>query len=178
MDTDIGIYLNLLLNGLSLSVIFDNFNITNGIDGVNYYAMVHQSKWNCWVHSIGMLFTFYGISCWFPALLPITRYDRNKLQLYTWFLYFIHYLTIDIYGALLFVIIYSASMYFAYNRVYYEYDDVRLFFHGILISTLSLLFQEFVGHYWGGDDPSRMTVYDISNAVFYAPLFSVNHFMK
>lgn len=48
---------------------------------------------------------------------------------------------------------------------------VRIMCMGLITSTISLTVQELLGHYVGGDDPSRFE--GILNAILYAPLSSV-----
>lgn len=43
-------------------------SMKTGLEGVNYYAEVHQSKWNSYIHTLGMPFTIYGMLLWIPAL--------------------------------------------------------------------------------------------------------------
>lgn len=166
-------FLILLLTGTHLVTPFlDNFMLTS-VDGVNYYGEVHQSKWNCWIHTIGMPFTFYGISCWFPVLLGLSRKNRNKLQYYIWTLYFTHYISIDFLQGIFCSLFYLLPMVFAYDKTFYEKNKWNLFKHGLIYSFISLFCQEILGHYIGGDDPSRFEA--IPNAIMYATYFSTKH---
>lgn len=167
-------FLTLILTGTYLVTPFLDMFMLTGDDGVGYYGEVHQSKWNCWVHTIGMPFTFYGISCWVPALLNLSRENRNKLQYYIWTMYFTHYISIDFWQGILCSLYYLLPMAFAHETTYYEKSNWNLFKHGFIYSFISLSCQELFGHYMGGDDPSRFEA--IPNAVMYATYFSTNHF--
>ena len=62
-------FLTLILTGTYLVTPFLDMFMLTGVEGVDYYAEVHLSKWNCWIHTFGMPFTFYGISCWVSGTL-------------------------------------------------------------------------------------------------------------
>ena len=88
-------YYNLLITifcGLMVTPIMNSIGMLNGLEGIDYYAEVHQTKWNSIVYTIGMPFTFYGISCWFPALFRLTNRNKNRMQLFCWSLFAIHYI--------------------------------------------------------------------------------------
>ena len=61
-------YLGITFFGLFLTNILNTFGILSSEKGIDYYAEAHLSKWNSWIHTLGMPYTFYGISCWVPAL--------------------------------------------------------------------------------------------------------------
>ena len=67
-------YLLLTIGSIFMMPIMNLCNFTNGEAGLDYYGEVHLSSWNSWVHTIGMPFTFYGISCWVP---PLFNYSNN-----------------------------------------------------------------------------------------------------
>ena len=48
--------------------------------------------------------------------------------------------------------------------------------YGFSISFIALVFQEIAGHYYGGDDPSRLEA--IPNAIIYAMYFSFSHMIE
>lgn len=148
-------------------------NFTNGVKGLEYYGEVHLSSWNSWVHTIGMPFTLYGISCWFPALFGLNNYYMNKMQEYLWFILFMHYISIDMVRGLFCALYYAYPMMYAYERVGKSNSRMELFIHGIKYSVIALLCQEFFGHYLGGDEPSRVEA--IPNAIAYATYYSTYH---
>ena len=132
------------------------------------------------MHTIGMPFTFYGISCWVPALLSMIRllskHNQSKMQLSVWYIYIIHYMTIDLKRALLCIMFYLYPAYRAYKKTTNETPTIsnfKLFLHGFVISFLSLLFQETIGHYMGGDMPSRPE--GVFNAILYSIIYSTYH---
>ena len=166
-------FLFLLFGGLLVSPALISLNMTTGTDALDYYGEVHLSSWNSWMHTIGMPFTVYGISCWFPAIFGMKPEYRNVMQKYIWTMLFVHYMGIDLLQGLFCTLFYSPVMYFAYNSAYSIKSNSKLFWHGLLISFFSLLFQEVVGHWYGGDDPSR--VEGVPNAIMYATLYSTYH---
>lgn len=166
--------------GLYLSDILKLFGVLSGKKGISYYAEAHLSKWNSWMHTIGMPFTFYGISCWVPALLSILRilskHNQSLMQLNCWYVYVIHYMTIDYKRAFFCMLFYIYPAYKAYKKTTSEKtkrNSYNLFLHGFIISFLSLAFQEVVGHYMGGDIPSRPE--GVLNAILYSVIYSTHH---
>ena len=166
-------FLMLILTGTYLVTPFLDMFMLTGIEGVDYYGEVHHSKLNCWIHTIGMPFTFYGISCWVPALLNLSKKNRAKMQYYVWTVYFAHYLSIDFWQGMLCTICYFWSMLVANEKVSGNISNWNLFKHGFIVSFTALICQEIFGHYIGGDDPSRFE--GVPNAVMYATYFSTNH---
>jgi len=163
----------LLFGGMLVSPALNSLNVTNGVDALDYYAEVHLSKWNSWMHTIGMPFTVYGISCWFPAIFCLKPEYRNVMQKYIWSMLFVHYLTIDPLRGALCTLFYTPTMYYAYDNTYRIKSNWKLFVHGFLISFFALMFQEIVGHWYGGDDPSRPE--GVPNAILYATFYSTYH---
>jgi uncharacterized membrane protein YGL010W len=165
--------------GLFLSNMLNVCGVLSGETGIDYYAEAHLSNWNSWMHTIGMPVTIYGISCWVPALLNmirvISKNGRNKIQLVVWYLYALHYMTIDVPRGLFCVAFYIYPSYKAYIKTGSTDSNFKLFVHGFLIAFLSLAFQEFFGHYMGGDIPSRSE--GVFNAILYAPIYSTYHIM-
>lgn len=173
-------YVGLTFIGLFLSNILNAGGILTNEAGINYYAEAHLTNWNSWMHTIGMPFTFYGISCWVPALLSMMRllskHNQSKMQLSVWYVYIIHYMTIDFKRALLCIMFYMYPSYRVYKKTTNKKPTIsnfKLFLHGFVISFLSLLFQETVGHYMGGDIPSRPE--GVLNAILYAVFYSTYH---
>jgi hypothetical protein len=172
-------YVGLTFIGLFLSNILNAGGVLTNEAGIDYYAEAHLTNWNSWMHTIGMPFTFYGISCWVPALFSMMRIisnqNRNKMQLATWYVYALHYMSIDFKRGLFCIAFYLYPSYRAYTKTQYTKSNFKLFLHGFLISFVSLAFQEFVGHYLGGDIPSRPE--GVFNAILYAALYSTYHVM-
>jgi len=148
-------------------------NFTNGEDGLDYYAEVHLSSWNSCVHTIGMPFTFYGISCWVPPLFNLSNKNMNKMQLYLWYLIFMHYISINFFSGLFCTLFYVYPMILAYGMVKTSSSKWLLFKHGMIYSVLALVVQEYFGHYLGGDDLSRIEA--IPNAIAYSVYYSTYH---
>ena len=82
-------------------------------------------------------------------------------------------MSIDFKRGLFCIAFYLYPSYRAYTKTNSTKSNFKLFLHGFLISFLSLVFQEIVGHHLGGDIPSRQE--DVFNAILYAVLYSTYH---
>lgn len=163
-----------------------------GSDGVNYYAEAHVSPLNAWIHTIVMPYSIHGILLCIPALFNLTPVDARLLM---WNLYYLFggiYFRIDTIGMFLYFGMYfypvkkSILVYHEdylciepnddelYNYFLFSKIQIFLLSKGLLISFYGLLFQEIVGHWLGGDIPSRPEA--ILNAIIYAMYFSSVHF--
>ena len=167
----------LILTGISLSVspVFSKCGILTGHAGLDYYAEVHQSKWNSFIHTLGMPFTVYGISCWFPTLFCLNNEKMNKMQLYVWYMLSVHYLSIDFMRGMLCIMFYIYPAYKSYLKTKNSKSTLKLAGHGLAVSTGALLVQEVIGHYLGGDAPSRAE--GVFNAILYAIFYSTYHIL-
>jgi hypothetical protein len=159
-----------------------------GKKGVAYYSEAHLSKWNAWIHTLGMPLSMYGMLFWIPALFNL---NVSRSQKMIWFLYYMyggHYLRINkkhaaTYYLLYFYVTMYASMQYKLNAAEYlksksmqqYYSSIRNFLvtKGIAITTGGLLFQETVGHWLSTDMDSRFEA--IPNAILYAIYFSASH---
>lgn len=171
-----------------------NNHMITGIDGVHYYGEAHLTRWNCWMHTLGMPFTIYGMVLWIPALFRLNPDNAKKLMTAMYFAYGGHYLRINFFITLFYFALYYHPLNEGnkfYNIVYDSLTQDRdhpiiirgvpikqdvykyLLFCGLSISTIALVFQEIVGHWYGGDIPSRWEA--IPNAILYAKYFSVHH---
>jgi len=147
-----------------------------GQTGVDYYAEAHLSPWNARIHTMGMPFTIFGILQWIPTLLGL-NYNQSKMLAYNLYtLYAGHYFRIDKRVFLMYLMFYYLPLKYAINE--YKIHDPSslrwwLFKKGFITSFLALGFQEGIGHYIGGDIPSRPE--GVLNAIVYAMYFSVCH---
>lgn len=147
-----------------------------GQTGVDYYAEAHLSPWNARIHTMGMPFTIFGILQWVPTLLGL-NYNQSKMLAYNLYtLYAGHYFRIDKRVFLMYLMFYYLPLKYAINE--YKIHDPSslrwwLFKKGFITSFLALGFQEGIGHYIGGDIPSRPE--GVLNAIVYAMYFSVCH---
>jgi len=181
--------------------------MTTGLSGVSYYGEAHLTRWNAYMHTIGMPFTIYGMVQWIPALLQATPKNARLIAQFLYFLYGGHYLLLDKRIAILYYISYYPSLHYGIKHYEIQYrrnkkkvqmekernkrlqithntpmtisrylnknETNMILATGLCISTLALLFQEYAGHYWGGDIPSRFEA--IPNAILYAKYFSLHH---
>ena len=172
-----------------------------GQAGVDYYAEAHMTRWNSFIHTLGMPFTIYGFVLSIPALFRLDPEKATRVALFLYTAYGGHYLTINAKITLLYYILFGYSTIRAVRdyRLTFKVDEnkndsldsswslrglivksknvfsphVRLLVGGLSISVSALLFQEVVGHYLGGDIPSRGEA--VPNAILYAKYFAVSH---
>lgn len=141
-----------------------------GEDGVSYYGEVHLSALNSNIHTLCMPITSYGIILALPALFNCSIEKGRELQRFIFWFYFGHYMTMDVYIALLYFSVYIISLY----KAYYRYEPtVAVFLRGISIAILTLSIQEYFGHYIGGDKPSRIE--GVPNAILYANYYAIQN---
>ena len=173
-------------------------------EGIQYYAQVHQSVHNTGIHTIFMPFTVYGISCWIPAFFGMIfgkwfdTYHKTRLQKMVWLWYIVHYATIDLFVAYITTAWYMIACASAYEKVMgcntsigtlftalfcidklskeTVISNFSLFVHGFVWMTISLIIQEVWGHWYGGDDPSRIE--GIPNAILYAGIYPMWRVIK
>ena len=182
-----------------LSYTLLSFFMLVDMQGVNYYGEAHLTRWNAYMHTLGMPFTIYGMLLWIPALFRLNEKQAYQFQYALYFLYGGHYITVSkIIGLLYYLFYYQVvkmgqqqyKIKYITNKKNYDNKTnhnqlsiirnnvntsvyLPIFFEGFLISFLALTFQEVAGHYYGGDIPSRFEA--IPNAILYAMFFSVSH---
>ena len=154
--------------------------------GVAYYAEAHRSRWNAWVHTVGMPVSIYGLLLVAAAIAPSNLRIRTMWMLY--YLYGGHYLRMGLFKSIPYYLVYGPvtwqvakavlSMSREYNaseELREEYGSLRAYilYEGLGYSTGGLLVQEALGHRLGGDMPSRPEA--VPNAILYALYFSVMH---
>ena len=170
-----------------------------GLAGVDYYAEAHMTRWNSYMHTIGMPFTIYGMVLWIPGLLRLDPTNATRLMTVLYGLYGGHYFAIDTKIAILYYLVYGVSLVNGLLTYYQYYNNSKktitnsnnnttniksiatpstfstqkAFRVGLLTSIGALLFQEYIGHWLGGDIPSRWEA--IPNAILYAKFFSLSH---
>lgn len=157
--------------------ILDFFGMYSFQEGVNYYSEVHQSLWNSVLHTLLMPFTVFGFFLAIPALFRMNNYEAHVLRKCVCLFYISHYLHIHRIITLMIVMFYTAPFIYAhYWYTYLHYYNKHIFLYGLSISIVSLFLQEFLGHYIGGDEPSRLN--GIPNAIIYAPYYAISHFFQ
>ena len=63
----------ILLMGMTFCYFQFMIHMRNGWDAIYYYAEVHQSQWNSFIHTIFMLGTMTGGFIWVPALFNLNH---------------------------------------------------------------------------------------------------------
>lgn len=171
--------------GLFASPIMDYFNMKYASDGVNYYAEVHTTTINKFMHFIFMTFTLYGILLWFSMLIALLvkmtillPYNKtillaNRIKLMIFIGYVTHYLTFNLSGAIISALYAFPSLAFSVHHQW-SLSLFKTIIYGLLISTCALGIQEYFGHYHGNDPASRPEA--VHNAIVYAPYFAANSF--
>jgi uncharacterized membrane protein YGL010W len=170
----------IFITGYNFNYIQDIFEIRNLEDGVKYYAEVHTSFWNSLIHTMFMPVTMVGMYLWIPAIFNLNNIDALQLKENIMIFYIGLYSkisfvnTIVIMNIYFYPFIYSTELYKSlYN---YNNNAKYCFIYGFSISLFSLSFQEIIGHYIGGDAPSRIEA--IPNAILYAKYYSVSHLLE
>lgn len=139
-----------------------------GWHAVEYYAEVHQTMWNKAIHTLMMPWTVYGVMSWFPCALGrkwrSAGYFTDQLWIYIFFV--AHYFVMSPVVAIIVAAIYGPMI------VYSGECPPKI---GAVIMVAALLFQEIVGHMWGGDPPSRLV--GVPNAILVSVFFSVSHLL-
>lgn len=160
--------------GLATPSLFRLLGVSTGEQAIHYYAEVHQSRWNSWIHSLGMPFAYYGMLLWFPLLFGLEKKQTALLQLFFYSYYSSYYLTFHIPLGLLVALSYLPSQICA-MRFYLtsDWSRVQTMTYGFLVAFLALSFQEYFGHYLGGDPPSRLEA--VPNAIWHAAYYSIWH---
>lgn len=166
----------ILLFGYYFGYIQKAIDMRYGWDGIDYYAEVHMSMWNSYVHTVFMLCTMEGMFIWIPALFDLNDLQALFLRINVGIFYFGLYFSISPVIAILTAVYYYLPFYD--SEIYYCLLKTRgeRLRHGLLIATTSLIIQEVFGHYLFGDSPSRLEA--IPNAILYAPFYSVSHMIS
>lgn len=160
-------YFDSILSGVLLPIVLYLFGFLYGQEAVNYYGEVHQSKWNSNIHTLFMPFTSFGFLISVPALLGMPKQSANLLQECVYYFYLSHYLMISLKVSFVFALTY----YFIQERAQYYYkNNIKNAIGGLILSTISLVIQEVVGHQYGGDQPSRLEA--VFNAILYANYYA------
>ncbi len=167
------IYIGAIFLGLLTSSIFEAIGVYTGDRAIEYYAEVHQSKWSSFIHTIGMPFTYYGLLLFVPPMFCMNTGDTIKLQAFFYFYFISYYLTLDVLIAIMVSICYLPSQVYAMRYYYMSTNRFHTMLYGFTIASMALLTQEILGHWCGGDDPSRLE--GIPNAIWHAGYYSIWH---
>jgi len=159
--------------GMTFCYFQSMIHMRNGWDAIYYYAEVHQSRWNSFIHTIFMLGTMTGGFIWVPALFNLNHNQAFVFRTDVCIFYFGLYLVISPIVTLVTVLYYMIP--FLYSSVEYDVLETRTrrLREGLIMMAVSLVIQEIFGHMLGGDAPSRIEA--IPNAILYAPFYSVSH---
>ena len=80
-----------------------------GQAGVDYYGEAHLTRWNSFMHTLGMPFTIYGFVLSIPALFRLDPERATRVALFLYTVYGGHYLTVNTNITLLYYILFGYS---------------------------------------------------------------------
>lgn len=143
-----------------------------GQEGVDYYAEVHTTKLNSYIHTFFMPFTIYGMFLWIPQFLNLGFYNSIRFNICLYISYMTHYMIINPLIGVILCIFYFIPLLLSYVT-YMRINIHKLLYIGLSVSTIALVIQEVFGHWYAGDPPSRFEA--IFNAILYAPYYSISH---
>lgn len=147
-----------------------------GEKGIEYYREAHLTKWNSFIHTLFMPFSMYGMLLWIPALLKLNRKFARILILSIYFFYGGHYLRINKLNTLIYYLQYYYTIKWALKKWQDNTNKMKLLTDGLIITGTGLSLQEILGHWFGGDIPSRFEA--IPNAILYSMYFASSHFLR
>lgn len=162
--------------GCMTPFIFNLVGVYTGQEAIEYYAEVHQSKWNSFIHTIGMPFTYYGLLLCVPPIFCRTKRNIARLQLFFYPYFISYYLYLNFWVGLIVAICYFPSQERAMFRMNISKNKLTTAIYGMMVATTALTFQEVFGHWLGGDPPSRLEA--IPNAIWHAGFYSVWHLLN
>ena len=102
-----------------------NMFMLTGYPGVNYYAEAHLTRWNSYIHTLGMPVSMYGMTLWIPALLQCTPKQASKLIFMLYSLYGGHYLYVDYRIALVYYLFYLFPVLFGIKHYRKGYNMLQ-----------------------------------------------------
>ena len=167
--------INGILYGIFIPFLLKKCGFLIGQEGVNYYAEVHTTELNSYIHTLFMPFTIYGMFLWIPRFLNLSLYNSIMFNICLYVAYMTHYILIDPLIGLILCFYYFIPLNYAY-LTYMRVNMHKLFKIGLAVSTIALTIQEIFGHMLAGDPPSRLEA--IFNAILYAPYFSISHMIN
>jgi hypothetical protein len=188
----------LFMLGYNFNYVQNIFCMRNLSDGVQYYGEVHHSYWNSFIHTLFMPFTMFGMYLWIPALFKLNETNALELKWRIMLFYIGLYSRISLFNTFVIIGLYYFPYTYStriYNGLYkygffnallideYYLQNIKIInngkkclIYGIVISFTSLFIQETIGHYFGGDEPSRLVA--VPNAILYAAFYSVSHLFQ
>ena len=135
-------YLISVFLGANMDYFMKKANILTLQEGVDHYEEAHYSKWNCYMHTLGMPFTIYGLALFLPALFKLTYEKAIVFRTSVLLFYLTHYIHINLQIGLMTYILFSLAMIRA-NDTYDEKRIPWMLLKGFTISLLALSFQEY-----------------------------------
>ena len=163
--------------GILTTPIFNILGVYSGERAIEYYGEVHTSVFNSFIHTLFMPFTYYGLLISVPGIIFKNERYVFLLQRFLYVYFVTYYLTLNTFIGSLIIIYYLPSQIMAENYYKrYSFDRKVTVLYGIAVATIALTIQEVIGHWMGGDNPSRLEA--IPNAIWHAGYYSVDHIFK
>ena len=163
--------------GILTTPIFNLLGIFNGIEAIQYYGEVHTTLLNQMIHTLFMPITYYGLLIGVPGLVYKNKKNIFLLQRFFYTYFITYYMTIDFNIGLIISIYYLPSQILAENYyIKYSFNRIVTVLYGLSVATISLVIQEFFGHWLSGDEPSRLEA--IPNAIWHAGYYSIYHILN
>ena len=162
-----GVYFVTFLWALIMPDILNYFGMQVGTVAIDYYAEIHQSPINIYIHTIMLPISIGGYCLGVPALFCLPPYWATLWRTSMYLMYFIHYFTINQCVAYVFLLIYGGSLYFA--EKYYK-NDWKTAVKGLAIAWGGVFYMEFIGHSLFETAQSRPE--GVLNAILYSPYFT------
>ena len=123
--------------GILVPLALDYFGFLTGQAGVDYYAEVHMSRLNSYIHTAFMPFTIYGMFLWIPRALNLSFYDSLHFDMCIYVAYMTHYMTINAWVGMVACLYYFVPLVLAYVT-HMRVGMHRLLGVGLAASTLAL----------------------------------------
>ena len=114
-----------ILTGVLLpSIIHGLTGMLTGKEAVEYYAEVHTTEMNKYMHTIFMPCAVSGALLWIPALFKMDKYDANMCQTALYDMYMAHYISVDFWMGLKTSFVYYFALHYA--KRYYVHYELRM----------------------------------------------------
>ena len=167
------VFVSGIIMGVLTGPVFSILGIFTGDKAIDYYAEVHQSKWNSVVHTVGMPFTYYGLLLCVAPLFGMNLENTLLLQMFFYSYFISYYLSLNPIVGMLVAICYLPSQISAMYFYSHSLNRIGVIIYGGVIAFIALAVQEIFGHWLGGDKPSRIE--GIPNAIWHAGYYSIWH---
>lgn len=152
----------------SISTFKKLVNITVGPSAVAYYAEIHKSPYNSFLHTLNIPIAAYYFYSGFPKFFGLTKKQANTFIINLNISFFIiYFMELSFIGTIKTIILYSPSLLLFLHEPSYPQ-------HSLIKGFLIMGFTEILGHLIFEEKNSRLD--GIGNAILYSHYFNANHF--